>query len=329
MVGGGPVGLFAATLLRLHGFSVRLVESLPVLGGQAAVLYPDKAVYDVAGFPEVSGRDLAEALVRQASGYAPEVVLGAEAVAIEGDPRSGFAVATAAGTFRGRVVLLTIGIGAFTPRRLAAEGAAELEGRRIHYLLPPADAVRGRRVVVVGGGDTAVDWVLALAPLAREVVLVHRRTAFRAQGEMLRRAKALGPVRVVTPYEVRRIAERPDGALAVTLEGRQGAEPLEVAADVVVGGLGYQADPGPARHWDVGVEGAVIPVDPATMETRRTGIYAAGDVAAYPGKVRLLATGFGEVGIAAAAIRRRLRPETSAHLPHSTSVRGRPAPVDA
>lgn len=328
-MGGGPVGLFAATLLGLHGFAVRLVESLPLLGGQAALLYPEKAVYDIAGFPAITGRDLVEALVRQASAYGPRVALGAEVVAITGDAEAGFGVETAVGTFSGRAVLLALGIGAFVPRRLAADGAAALEGRRVHYLLPPPEAVRGRRVVVVGGGDTAVDWVLALAPLAREVILVHRRTEFRAAAEMLRRARALGSVRVLTPYEVSRVAERPDGALAVELAGRQGAGALEVVADLVVSGLGYQADPGPARHWDVGVTGAVIPVDPATMETRRPGIYAAGDIAHYPGKVRLLATGFGEVGIAVGAIRHRLRPEASAHLPHSTSVRGRTAAVDA
>ncbi|MCY0865316.1 MAG: NAD(P)/FAD-dependent oxidoreductase [Sulfobacillus sp.] len=324
IIGGGPVGLFGATLARLHGLSVKIIESLPELGGQLYALYPEKPIYDVAGFPSILAKDLAQALIKQAERFQPDVATGAPVETLEalaGDPPR-YRVSTKHGSDVARAVLITVGVGAFVPRRLPAEGAENFEERGVYYFVPPLATFKNQRVVVVGGGDTAVDWTLAIAEHADEVAIVHRRHQFRAQEESLRMLREKPNVRVFTPHELVAV-EGDDAIQRVVLKHVENGEHTPYPVDSVVGGLGFLPTLGPVKNWGLELEGNTIVVDPTTLGTNLPGVFAAGDVVTYPGKVKLIATGFGEIGTAIARIRHFIDPSKHG-LPHSTNIKGIP-----
>ncbi|MCY0900371.1 MAG: NAD(P)/FAD-dependent oxidoreductase [Firmicutes bacterium] len=320
IIGGGPVGLFAATMARLHGLSTTVLESLPELGGQLYALYPEKPIYDVAGFYGITGKDLALRLREQAEHFDPEFRVNQAVQSIERSPDdNSFEIYTQDSRYHTRSILITVGIGAFVPRPLTAENAERFVDRGVYYLMPPLEHFRGRRVLVVGGGDTALDWTLAIAPRAREVILIHRRDQFRGQEESLRLIRESPNITVKTPYELTRI-NGDEHIAQVVIKHVKTQEEESWAVDDVVGGLGFLPSLGPVKNWGLDLEGQTIRVDPASMVTNRAGIYAAGDVVSYPGKVKLIATGFGEVGIAMAQIRHYLDPSKHG-LPHSTNLK--------
>ncbi|MHB1611109.1 MAG: NAD(P)/FAD-dependent oxidoreductase [Sulfobacillus sp.] len=322
VIGGGPVGLFGATMAGLHGMKVKVIESLPELGGQLYALYPEKPIYDVAGFPSIMAKDLAGALVAQMMRFKPMVCLSESVLSIEEHGSAlthEFVLNTTKGSHRSRSVLIAIGLGSFVPRRLPALGADRFEGDGVHYFVPALAHFAGHRVAVVGGGDTAVDWALAIAQYARHVHLIHRRDEFRAQEESLRQIDSADNITVHTFAEVAEIlGSHTVEALRLSKLESDSEELLPV--DAVVGGLGFQPNLGPAKTWGLDLKGSGLVVSLATMSTNRAGIYAVGDVAHYDGKVKLIATGFGEVGIALARIRTYLHPELKG-LPHSTNVK--------
>lgn len=319
IIGGGPVGLFAATMARLHGMKTLLIESLNNLGGQLYALYPEKPIYDVAGFYGVTGKDLALSLIEQAEHFSPTIVTGESVVRVARTDGEIYEVATDVQAYRTRALLLTVGIGAFVPRKLPAEGAASWENRGVYYLMPPLDYFKDRKVLVVGGGDTALDWTLAIAPRASHVILMHRRDQFRGQEESLRLIRESPNVETKTPYELIRIVG--DRRLDTAVVKKVGSDSEESwAIDDVVSGLGFLPSLGPVKRWGLTMDGNAITVDPASMATNLPGVYAAGDVAQYPGKVKLIATGFGEIGIAIAQIRTYLDPSKHG-LPHSTNLK--------
>ncbi|TWH20638.1 thioredoxin reductase (NADPH) [Prauserella rugosa] len=315
IVGAGPTGLFAAYYAGFRGLSAAVVDSLPETGGQVTAMYPEKMIYDVAGFPAVRGRDLVDGLVKQASQWNPHYLLGrkAETLTESGDR---FVMTLAGGeaeeTVRARAVLITAGIGEFTPRPLPA-GDGWLGNGMVHFV-PVLDEHAGKDVVVVGGGDSAFDWVLALHPIARSVTLVHRRAKFRAAESIVNEAREAG-VRIITDAEVTELRGDEHGLADVTVEIKD-PETKEVRQEVlpaqtVVAALGFTADLGPIENWGLEIHQRSISVD-STMATARKGIYAAGDVAAYPGKVKLIATGFGEAATAVNNIAVEIDP--GAHL---------------
>ncbi|MCL5115804.1 MAG: NAD(P)/FAD-dependent oxidoreductase [Firmicutes bacterium] len=326
IIGGGPVGLFGAAMARLHGMSSTVIESLPELGGQLYALYPEKPIYDVAGFYGISGKDLALRLIDQAEHFSPRFVLGEAVESITALQEDGllYEVSTGLSTHRARAILITVGIGAFVPRKLPAQGADRFEGAGVYYLMPPLEHFRDRQVLVVGGGDTALDWTLAIAPKSRHLTLIHRRSQFRGQEESIRLIHESPNITVKTPYELVRIEGDHQIQAVVVKEVSSGAEE-RWAIDDVVGGLGFLPSLGPVKTWGLNLEGNTIVVDPSSMATNLPGVYAAGDVAQYPGKVKLIATGFGEIGIAIAQIRSYLDP-TKHGLPHSTNLKGIPRP---
>lgn len=325
IIGAGPVGLFGAAMARLHGLSTTVVESLPELGGQLYALYPEKPIYDVAGFYGVTGKELAERLIDQAEHFSPEFLTGQSVqsiIPVMDEDLLYYDVVTAQHTLRARVILVTVGIGAFVPRKLPAEGAESFEERGLYYLMPPLDHFQDRRVLVVGGGDTALDWALAIAPRSRHLTLVHRRNQFRGQEESIRLLSNSPAVSIKTPYELVRLEGH--GAIERAVLKAVGSDDEEILQlDDVVGGLGFLPSLGPVKTWGVTLDGNTIVVNPASMATNLPGIYAAGDVAQYPGKVKLIATGFGEVGIAVAQIRSYIDPSKHG-LPHSTNLRNIP-----
>ncbi|GAA2219155.1 NAD(P)/FAD-dependent oxidoreductase [Micromonospora olivasterospora] len=306
VIGAGPAGLFAAYYAGFRGLSVAVVDALPEAGGQITAMYPEKLILDVAGFPAVKGRELVANLVAQAAPFHPEYLLGTRAEKLShADGRPVLGLAGGEQLACGAVVI-TGGLGSFTPRPLPV--ADSFAGNGIVYFVPEPAALADRDVLIVGGGDSAFDWALALQPLARSVTLVHRREKFRAHAATVARVLGL-PVRVVVNAEVTRL----HGGGAVTgaeITVRGGASEL-LPVDTVVAALGFTADLGPLAEWGLRLDRRHIVVDSA-MATNLPRVFAAGDITEYPGKVRLIATGFGEaataVNNAAVAI------DPSAHL---------------
>ncbi|HEX5594428.1 MAG TPA: NAD(P)/FAD-dependent oxidoreductase [Micromonosporaceae bacterium] len=292
IVGAGPTGLFAAYYAGFRGLSTAVIDALPEPGGQIAAMYPEKDIFDVAGFPSIRGRDLVANLVAQAAPYQPEYLLGTVAERLsyrDEKPVLGLADGT---ELHCGAILITAGLGSFTPRPLPA--AAAFTGEGIVFFVPRLADLADHRVVIVGGGDSAFDWALALQPVARSVTLVHRREKFRAHAATVARVREL-PVRIVINAEVTKIHgdDRISG-VEVSVKGG-GAEMLP--ADTVVAALGFTADLGPLVTWGLELERRRIRVN-STMATNRPRIFAAGDITEYHGKVRLIATGFGEAATA-------------------------------
>jgi thioredoxin reductase len=299
VVGAGPAGLYAAYYAGFRGLRTAVVDSLPEPGGQVTALYPEKMIYDVAGFPGIKGRDLVAGLVAQAARFSPVYLLGERAELLTnrdgGTPRPGdrLLVTTDRGTrVNCGAVVVTGGIGTFTPRPLP--GGSEWEGRGLTYVVKELGAHAGQDVVIVGGGDSAVDWALALTGIAGSVTVVHRRAAFRAHAASVAELKA-GPAVLVTDAQVDALegAETLHTVHVRHKDGRTTAHP----AGAVIAALGFTADIGPLEAWGLDIIDRKVLVDTA-MRTSVGGVYAAGDITEYPGKVRLIAVGFGEAATA-------------------------------
>ena len=316
IIGAGPTGLFAAYYAGFRDLSMAVVDSLPEPGGQVTAMYPEKMIYDVGGFAEVRGRDLVEGLVKQAAPWKPKYLLGRKAEKLETVGEQVELTLDGGETLRAGAVLITAGIGEFTPRPLPA-GDGWL-GRGMVHFVPSLAAHAGQHVVVVGGGDSAFDWILALHPVAASVTLVHRRAKFRAAESIVRQARELG-TRIITDAEVTRFVENADGELEAVDIAVKGAEEERLPANAVVAALGFTADLGPIESWGLEIDHRAIAVD-STMATARERVYAAGDVAAYPGKVKLIATGFGEAATAVNNIAVALDPDAHLFPGHSSNA---------
>jgi thioredoxin reductase (NADPH) len=316
-IGGGPIGLFGAFYAGLRGMRTKIIDSLPQLGGQLVALYPEKYIYDMPGFPEVLAKELAEQLIRQTMRFQPTVCLEerAEQLAREGDH---WVLTTHKGIqHHTRTLVICAGVGAFAPRRLNAEGVAEFEGRGVYYGVQDPTRFADMRLLIVGGGDSAVDWALHLYPIARETTLIHRRNEFRAHEQSVRMLRE-SPVRVLTPYELRRV--RGDGVVqsATIFHNKTDAE-MELPVNAVILNLGFVASLGPLKQWGLELEGNAIKVD-RFMQTNLPGVYAAGDVCTYEGKLKLIATGVGEVCIAVNHAKSMLDPEAKMFPGHSSDM---------
>jgi thioredoxin reductase (NADPH) len=291
IVGAGPAGLFGAYYAGFRGFRVAVVDSLPELGGQVSALYPEKAILDVAGFPVVKGRELVTGLVEQAASADPTYLLGRTATGLRTDADGATMTLDDGTEVRAKVVVVTAGIGKFTARPLPAGDG--WEDRGVVFFVPSFEELRGHDVVIVGGGDSAFDWALHLEPVAHSVTLVHRRDAFRAHARTVEQVRA-SSVDIVTKAEV--TALHGNGALEsvdITVDGETSTRP----AQAVVAALGFVADLGPMKEWGLTLDKRHVVVDSA-MRTNLHRVFAAGDITEYPGKVRLIAVGFGEAATA-------------------------------
>ncbi|RJQ71556.1 NAD(P)/FAD-dependent oxidoreductase [Pseudonocardiaceae bacterium YIM PH 21723] len=315
IVGAGPTGLFAAYYAGFRGMSVTLVDSLPEAGGQVTAMYPEKMIFDVAGFPAIKGRDLVAGLVEQAAQYKPHYLLGMQARTLEDLPDGRLRVGMADGsTVTTAAVLITAGMGEFTPRPLPAGN--EWLGRGLVHFVPQLDVYAGQDVVVVGGGDSAFDWALALHPIARSVTLVHRRPGFRAHEGTIKVVRELG-VPIIVDVQVSALRGSPELA-EVELSHKDGSHQV-LPAQAVVAALGFTADLGPIESWGFEIHKRAVTVD-TTMRTTRERIFAAGDIAEYPGKVKLIATGFGEAATAVNNIAVALNPDAHLFPGHSSNA---------
>lgn len=325
IVGAGPAGLFAVFECGMLGLRCHVFDSLDAPGGQCAALYPAKPIYDIPGIPRIDGAELAARLREQAAPFAPRYRLGRAATGLErrGDrwrvTAGGAAVDAAA-------VMIAAGAGAFGFNRPPLEGIESYEGKAVFYAVSDPERFRGRRVVVAGGGDSAVDWALALAGVAARVTAVHRRARFRAAPESAARLKALaaeGRVDLAVPCRLAGLEG--DGAAleAVVLADLDGGR-RRVPADALLAFYGLASTLGPIAGWGLELERSRIAVDPATCATNLPGVFAIGDVAAYPGKLKLILTGFSEAALAAHAAFALARPGQALHFEYST-VKGVPA----
>ena len=292
IVGAGPTGLFAAYYAGFRGLTVAVIDTLPEPGGQITALYPEKDIFDVAGLPCVKGRELVAGLVAQAAPFAPRYLLGVRAeqlLYLDGQPVLRLADGT---ELRCGAVIITGGLGGFSPRPLPA--AQAYPGAGIVYFVPrPAD-LAGHDVLIVGGGDSAFDWALALHPVARSVTLVHRRDRFRAHAGTVGRVQALS-VDILVNAQITAL-HGAETVTAVDVVVDRG-DPRRLPVDTVVAALGFTADLGPLAEWGLRLERRHILVT-STMATNLPRVFAAGDIVEYPGKVRLIATGFGEAATA-------------------------------
>ena len=314
IIGAGPVGLFAAYYAGFRGLSTVIIDSLPEPGGQVSALYPEKLIYDVGGFPAVRGQTLVDNLMQQIEPFSPTLLLDhrAEDLADQGD-------AWLIGTHRGvlvdaKAVLITGGIGNFTPRRLPAGG--DFEGRGLVYFVPAPEKLTDLEVLIVGGGDSAFDWAVALEGVAKSVVLVHRRGEFRAHQHTVDQVLA-SSVEVRTHTEVTRLMG--DGHVeAAELVDKRTGDRTVIDTQAVVAALGFIADLGPLKEWGLELDKRQIVVD-TRMATNLPRVFAAGDITEYPGKVRLIAVGFGEAATAVNNAATAINPELSLFPGHSSN----------
>jgi thioredoxin reductase len=294
VVGAGPVGLYAAYYAGFRGLRTAIIDSLPEPGGQISALYPEKLIYDIAGFPAVKGRDLVAGLVSQATHFSPTWLLGESADTLERlSPDRLRLVTTTGAEVTTRSIVVAGGIGTFTPRPLPA--GSQFVGRGVDYFVTrPADYI-DEHVVIVGGGDSAVDWALMLEPIAASVTLVHRRPQFRAHQASVSQLRATSAA-IRTPVTLHDLHGH-HGVERAALRDAESGEVFEVPCTRVVAALGFTANLGPLQRWGLQIVDRHIVVD-STMSTGVAGVYAAGDITEYPGKVRLISVGFGEAALA-------------------------------
>ena len=314
VVGAGPVGIYAAYYTGFRGLTCAIMDTLPEAGGQITAMYPEKAIYDVAGFPKIKGKDLVSALVEQAAPYDPKYLLGHTAETLQTSEEGPVVVTSDKGeTITCGAVIITGGIGRFTPRPLPAADGWESKGL-VHFV-PKLDAHAGKDVVIVGGGDSAFDWVTELHPIAKSVTLVHRRAAFRAHESTVEAVKKLG-VPLLVDSEVSKVFG--NGSIeSIEVTHTPTGEVKVLPAQTLVAALGFVANIGPLADWGLELQKRRILVD-STTHSNLPRVFAAGDISTYPGKVALISTGFGEAATAVNNAAIVINPEAHLFPGHST-----------
>ena len=322
IIGAGPVGLFAVFELGMLKLGAVLIDALGEIGGQCTALYPEKPIYDIPAYPAIEAGELIGQLERQIAPFNAPRLLGRRVEKLEG-AKGDFALTTDQGdVVRAKAVMIAAGAGAFGPNRppLAGIEAFEAAGS-VQYYVRRREDLRGKRVVIAGGGDSAVDWALALRGIAASIQVVHRRAKFRAAPEsaaQLDAAVARGEVEMVIPFQLHALngaAGRLESVAVADLDGTI----RHLAADVLLPFFGLSMDLGPIAGWGLALERHHLAVTPATCETSVPGIFAIGDVATYPGKLKLILQGFSEAAMAAHAIHPIIHPDTALHFEYSTT----------
>jgi thioredoxin reductase (NADPH) len=320
IVGAGPCGLFQVFELGLLGIHAHIVDSMRVVGGQCAELYPDKPIYDIPGIPEISAQGLIDNLVEQIAPFKPTYHLGEEVRKLEpaGD---GFDIETSAGTrFHAKTVFVAGGVGSFQPRKMRLEGMEAHEDTSLFYKVRDPQRFKGRKVVIFGGGDSALDWVLALEPLVESMAIVHRRTEYRGAPATVAQMKALIEKGRVQEVFGKIAAYRADGGNISGVDIKTlDDETVALDCDAVLVFWGLAPKLGPIADWSLDLNRKTINVDTERFETNVPGIYAIGDINFYPGKKKLILSGFHEAALAAFAAKERLEPDKKARLQYTTT----------
>ncbi len=319
IVGGGPVGLFAGFYAGMRNARVKIIESLGQVGGQPRLLYPKKNIYDIPAYPSINGQELSHRLIEQISRFNLEVCLNEEVQTIEWlEEEEAYLLRSQDGEHRGRSIILAVGGGAFQARKLKLEEAASFEKTNLHYLVKDLESYRNLDVVINGGGDSAVDWALALEPIAKTVSLVHRRDKFRALDYSVQQLKE-SDIRLLTPYEPHGIEADGDRIKVMLFKERRGEDIQRLEADAFIVSYGFQSSLGAIQDWPLEKSAGRIQVD-YKMESSLDRVFAIGDVCDYPGKIDLIATGFGEAPIAVNHAIHSIHPDQSIKPQQSTSL---------
>ena len=321
IIGAGPVGLFAVFECGMLQMRCAVFDALPEPGGQCAALYPEKPIYDIPGYPRIDAAELVDRLAEQAAPFAPVFHLGHAVTRLEAAD-DGFVIENADGVRIGaRAVIIAAGAGAFGPNRPPLPGIETFEERSVFYLVRRREDFRDRRIVIAGGGDSAVDWALSLAEVAKQVMVVHRRARFRAAPESAARLQQLadeGRIELVIPYQLHAL-EGSAGQLSAVIVADLAGNTRRLDADCLLPFFGLATDLGPVAGWGLALDQNRIQVDPASCATSQPGIFAIGDIATYKNKLKLILSGFAEAAMAAHAIYPRVHPGEALHFEYSTT----------
>jgi thioredoxin reductase (NADPH) len=321
IIGAGPAGLFQVFELGLLDIRAHVVDSLKQLGGQCTELYPDKPIYDIPAIPVCSAQELVDRLTQQIKPFSPVFHLGQTVTHLQADEHGRFQLRTSEGTeFDTATVIIAAGLGAFQPRRLRVQGAEAWEGSRIHYRISEARAVQGKKIIILGGGDSALDWTLELYGKASHIALVHRRTEYRAQPASVTRMKALVDGQRLEEFHghVRAAFER-NGDFGGLDVSEPDGKMHHIEADEVFVFWGLSPNLGPIAEWGLDLDKKQIRVDTEKFQTTVPGIFAVGDINTYPGKKKLILSGFHEAALAAFGVQQHLHPEQKARLQYTTT----------
>lgn len=321
VIGGGPTGLFATFYAGFREMRTKIIETMPELGGQLVTLYPDKCVFDVAGHPGIIARDLARLLIEQAMKFGPTVCLGEQVQQLEYVDNDVIHLRTNSADHYTRALLICAGVGSFAPNRLPATNAARFENNGVYYFVRDKSIMKDKRIIIVGGGDSAMDWALNLHDVARSITLVHRRDAFRAAESTVKEVMALGiPIHLWS--EVTEVVgnDKVEGAVIVNSQTK---ETTRLDADVILGTIGFKVELGPLKAWPVEYVGKDIRVN-GYMATNLRGVFAAGDVALPDGAVKLslISVGFAQAAMAVCSAKVYVDPSSNLFPGHSSAKLG-------
>ena len=317
ILGAGPAGMYAAYYAGFRKLKTKIIDSLPEVGGQITALYPEKAIFDVAGFPEISGKDLVQNLNQQMMQYYPTVVLAQQALDLIRQPSGEWLIRTQVEEHLTKTVIIASGLGVMNPRKLETAQCAQFEGKGLAYVMDQPQQYLNKNVVIVGGGDSAVDWANHLAKIANQVYVVHRRDAFRAHEESVEKMRA--HVNVKAPAQIKEIIGNSAGHVAqvVLTPGPAGPEET-IQADAVLAFLGFVTSAGPMANWGLDLEKEEVKINQRT-ETNLPGVYGIGDCTTYPGKVKLISVGFAESATAVNHVAVYIDPKKRVFPGHSSS----------
>lgn len=326
IVGAGPVGLFAIFEAGMLKMKCHVVDTLEAIGGQCAALYPEKPIYDIPAYPSIMALELINRLEEQAEPFSPVYHLGQQVMKLE-KTANDFTVTTSKNTvIQCKAIIIAAGCGAFGPNRPPLDGLEEYEGTSIFYLVSKREDFRGKKIVIAGGGDSAVDWAISLSELAEKLYVVHRRPKFRCAPESSTRMEKLaaeGKIEMVVPYQLSGL-EGHNGQLTSVIVATLDGETKKLDANILLPFFGLAMELGPISGWGLNLDVNHIKVNPATCETSAQGIFAIGDIATYENKLKLILSGFAEAAQACHAAYKLVHPGEALHFEYSTS-KGVPA----
>lgn len=325
IIGAGPVGLFAVFECGMLGLSCHVIDALPEIGGQCTALYPEKPIYDIPAYPEISAEDLIHRLEEQAAPFKPAYRLNQQVVSISDNDGIWNIKTSKDQELKARTVIIAGGAGAFGPNKPPLEDLEAYEGQSVFYMVRRKEEFKGKKIVIGGGGDSAVDWALSLAPLAEKLYVVHRRDKFRAAPESVKKMHELadnGQIELIVPYQLKALKGDKGQLSEVQVADKDGSVRV-LEADILLPFYGLAMELGPIAEWGLDLEHHHINVHPTTCRTNQDRIYAIGDIAAYENKKKLILTGFSECAFAAHDIYKVLYPDTPLHFEYSTT-KGKP-----
>lgn len=321
IIGAGPVGLFAVFQAGMLKMKAHVVDALDMAGGQCAALYPEKPIYDIPGYPSILAAELVDKLKAQAAPFAPVYHLGQRVEKLDGSAGA-FRVTTSAGTvIRCKAIIIAAGCGAFGPNRPPLDNLEQYEGKSVFYLVNKREHFRGKKLVIAGGGDSAVDWAISLSELTEKLYVIHRRPKFRCAPESAAKLDALaksGKIEMVIPYQLARL-EGQNGTLSSVVVSTLEGEERALDADILLPFFGLAMELGPIAGWGLNLASNHITVTPSSCETSTAGIFAVGDIATYDSKLKLILSGFAEAAQATHAAYKLVHPNEALHFEYSTT----------